>query len=191
LYVSRLEPENNALGVLQAYAALKTDMPLVIVGDAPYAAEYIKTLHQAAAPGVLFTGFQFGQAYQELRSHCYLYIQASEVGGTHPALVEGMAYGNCIVANDVPEHREVLGDCGWYYRKNDFLDLVDKLALLIADPELAQHLGKLAAERARQCYDWERVVDAYEKLLAQVCGVDLGTSSLETPSLQPVTKDVA
>ncbi|MEX0596706.1 MAG: DUF1972 domain-containing protein, partial [Candidatus Paceibacterota bacterium] len=40
LFVSRLEPENNALGVIQAYNQLDTEIPLVIVGDAPYAKEY-------------------------------------------------------------------------------------------------------------------------------------------------------
>ena len=44
LYVSRLEPENNALGVIQAYNMLQTDAPLVIVGDAPYADEYKQLL---------------------------------------------------------------------------------------------------------------------------------------------------
>ena len=35
LYVSRLEPENNALGVVEAYSRVKTDLPLVVVGDGP------------------------------------------------------------------------------------------------------------------------------------------------------------
>ena len=41
LYVSRLEPENNAHVVIQAYAGVDTDLPLAVVGDAPYASDYI------------------------------------------------------------------------------------------------------------------------------------------------------
>ncbi len=44
LYVSRLEPENNALAVLRAYRGVRGDVPLVLVGDAPYAAAYIAQL---------------------------------------------------------------------------------------------------------------------------------------------------
>lgn len=165
LYVSRLEPENNALGVIEAFGKVESDLKLVIVGDAPYAKAYKQKLIAAANSKVVFTGFQFEQAYHELRSHCYLYIQATEVGGTHPALVEAMAFGNCIVANDVPEHREVLGDSGRYYRKNDWRDLENQLRRLIAVPEEVQELGQRAAERASERYSWDRIVDQYEQML--------------------------
>ena len=38
LYVSRLEPENNAHLVVEAFEKVKTSKRLVVVGDAPYAA---------------------------------------------------------------------------------------------------------------------------------------------------------
>src|SRR3954469_4936811 len=41
LYVSRLEPENHALEVRQAFERVATPMKLALVGDAPYAEEYI------------------------------------------------------------------------------------------------------------------------------------------------------
>jgi len=165
LYVSRLEPENNALGVIQAYSRLKTDLPLCVVGDAPYAGEYIAELKRAAGKNVIFTGYQFGEAYHELQSNCYLYIQASEVGGTHPALVESMAHGNCIVANDVPEHREVLEGAGSYYHFNDFSDLSTVLSNLIAEPARVESFGTAAIGLARKKYSWEAIVDQYEALL--------------------------
>ncbi|MEZ4754193.1 MAG: hypothetical protein R3A13_07780 [Bdellovibrionota bacterium] len=34
-----------------------------------------------------------------------------------------MAYGNAVIANDVPEHREVLEDAGFYYPRNNFGEL--------------------------------------------------------------------
>lgn len=171
LYVSRLEPENNALGVIQAYNMLVAKglghMPLVIVGDAPYAKEYIANLRRVASANVIFTGFQFGEAYQELRSQCYFYIQATEVGGTHPALVEAMAYSNCVLANDTPEHREVLGDAGLYYRKNDFTELAKLMEKLLSDLALVQALGQSAKERANSLFSWEMIVDKYEALFLQ------------------------
>ncbi len=65
-----------------------------------------------ADPRVRFVGAIYGAGYRVLQSHAIAYVQATEVGGTHPALVEAMGAGNAILANDVPEHREILGDAG-------------------------------------------------------------------------------
>ena len=168
LYVSRLEPENNALGVIEAYNRLTTDYPLVIVGDAPYAKEYIKKIKSIAGPGVVFTGYQFAEAYQELQSNCYIYIQATEVGGTHPALIEAMSYGNCVIANGTPENIEVLADAGIFYSKNNFEELSAILNSLLQDQEKAQGLGESAQARAKAVYNWDKITDSYERLFLQM-----------------------
>ncbi|MCO6431630.1 MAG: glycosyltransferase [Deltaproteobacteria bacterium] len=170
LYVSRLEPENNALGVIKAYSRVNTTLPLVIVGDAPYAEDYKRSLRLAAEGSrVVFTGFQFGEAYQELQSNCYCYVQATEVGGTHPALIEAMAYGNCVIANGTPENREVLGETGMIYSKNDFSELSGLFEKILNEPETAREFGALAKERAEKVYNWEAIADLYERLFARLC----------------------
>jgi glycosyltransferase involved in cell wall biosynthesis len=169
LYVSRLEPENNALGVIQAYSKLKTEMPLVIVGDAPYADDYKRQLREAAAGlNVIFTGYQFGEAYQEFQSNCYLYIQATEVGGTHPALIESMSYGNCVISNGTPENIEVVGSAGVVFEKNNFNQLAEILGELLSDSNKVSELGKLASERVTQNYSWDSVVLRYEELIGSL-----------------------
>lgn len=164
LYVSRLEPENNALGVVRAFTAKKFGIPLVVVGDAPYAGDYIAKVKAAADQNVIFTGYQFGDAYHELQSNCLLYIQATEVGGTHPALVESMAHGNCIVANGTPENREVLGEAGEFYPVNDFKALADIIARLVEEPSAIERYRGLAKARADSLYRWDRITDQYESL---------------------------
>jgi glycosyltransferase involved in cell wall biosynthesis len=166
--VSRLEPENNALGVIRAYNQLNTDMPLVIVGDAPYAHDYKAQLRQAASRNVIFTGFQFGEAYEEFQSNCYCYVQATEVGGTHPALVESMSYGNCVIANGTPENLEVIGDAALSYPKNDFSELARLLGEVIADSDLVAQYGEKARARALSRYSWDAVVARYETLLTSL-----------------------
>lgn len=170
LYVSRLEPENNAHTVIEAYrragGLAGLGVPLVIVGDAPYATDYKRSLEQQAArvPGVQFTGYVFGAGYAELQSNATAYIQATEVGGTHPALVEAMGRGACIVANDVPEHREVLGDAGLYYERNDPADLAGILTMLVDRPDERERLGAEAARLAESTFSWAHVTDEYERL---------------------------
>ena len=154
LFVSRLEPENHAHTVIEGYrraGGLATlGVPLIVVGDAPYATDYKSRLESAAAttPGVRLTGYVFGEGYAELQSNAMAYVQATEVGGTHPALVEAMGRGAAIIANDVPEHREVLGEVGRYYARNDPDALADALTELVADPDDRARLGSAAAARA-------------------------------------------
>ena len=177
LYVSRLEPENNAHLVIEAYR--RAGGPeglggarLVVVGDAPYATEYKSSLEAAAlaTPGVLMTGYVFGDGYAELQSNALAYVQATEVGGTHPALVEAMGRGACIIANDVPEHREVLGDTGLYYARNDPDSLAAALRTVSTDEPGRRRLGDSAGARALAHYSWDHVTDEYEALFRRMCG---------------------
>lgn len=172
LYVSRLEPENNAHVAIAAYNQLpesaKKNLPLVIVGDAPYAKDYIDSLKAMAGPGVRFVGYQFGRAYTTLELFALMYIQATEVGGTHPALVESMGYANCIIANNTPEHHEVLGEAGVIYEWNSSAALSKEMARLIDNREAVVTHRRLAFERAQQLFDWERICDQYEELLIRV-----------------------
>jgi glycosyltransferase involved in cell wall biosynthesis len=163
LYVSRLEPENNAHVVIAAFAGVRTDLPLAVVGDAPYASTYIERLHATRDPRVRFLGAIYGDGYRILRSHATAYVQATEVGGTHPALVEAMGFGNAIVANDVPEHRETLGDAGRYYR--GAAELAAALQDVLDDPAIARDLGDRAHDRARSLFSWDAITDAYESWL--------------------------
>lgn len=174
LSVTRLEPENNAHVVLEAYrhaGDLATlGVRMVLVGDAPYATEYKRRLAALAAetPGVVMPGYIFGDGYVELQSNALAYLQAAEVGGTHPALVEAMSRGACIIANDVPEHREVLADAGLYYDRNDAASLVAVLRRAVADPALRARLGAAAAARAEAQFSWQHVTDEYEALFERL-----------------------
>jgi glycosyltransferase involved in cell wall biosynthesis len=175
LYVSRLEPENNAHLVIEAFKAVRTDLPLLIVGDAPYASAYIASLHQTQDSRVRFTGAIYGSGYRVLQSNALVYVQATEVGGTHPALVEAMGAGNAIVANDVPEHHETLADAGLYYAGP--VELADRLQRLIDDPERAEAFRLAARARAKSKYSWDAVANSYEAWFRSLIGED----GLEVP----------
>ena len=105
----------------------------------------------------------YGPGYRILRSHATACVQATQVGGTHPALVEAMGHGNAILANDVPEHRETLGDAGLYYR--GLGELADQLQVLLDDSRLAGELRRRAYQRAGERFGWEAITDAYETWL--------------------------
>lgn len=195
LYVSRLEPENNARLVVEAFKKVRTSHRLLIVGDAPYAHEYIKELRDCARRDrrILFTGFVFGDAYRALQQNAYCYVHATEVGGTHPALLEAMGYGNCVLTLATPENIEAVGDAGIPYA--DSKDLSVKLQSVLRDGAIVNQYRQRAQARVRERYDWEYVVDRYEDLFARMAGhasPHAGDLAFEDESAQvqtAVTKD--
>lgn len=166
LYVSRFEPENNPHRVVAAYRKAGGELPLVMVGGAPYAERFIAELRRDADPRVLFPGPIYGEGYRELLSSALAYVHATEVGGTHPALVEAMGYGNCLLVNDAPENREAAGDAGLWFRAAEPATLTALFDRVRSAPEEAAALGRRAAARAAERYSWPAVVDRYERLFA-------------------------
>lgn len=169
LFVSRFDPENNPLLVREAFDEIKNPQKkIVMVGDAPYADEYIRKVKETTNPNIIFTGYQFGDTYRELLSNAYFYIQATEIGGTHPALVEAMGAGNCVLANDVPEHREVLKNAGIFYKGRK--DLKDKMIMLMNEDAVVKEKGRLARLIVEAEYSWEKVVEGYEEMFEKMTG---------------------
>lgn len=166
LYVSRLEPENNAHVVIEAFEQVTTDLKLVIVGDAPYAQDYIRRLRSTPDPRIIFTGYVFGEGYRTLQQNAYCYVHATEVGGTHPALIEAMGFGNCVLVLDTPENREVVADAGLYF--GSVAELKLKLQHLADHPGLLPAYRKQAMTRIQANYDWEIVTDQYERLFVEL-----------------------
>lgn len=166
LYVSRMEPENNGLLVREAFEQVATDLKLALIGDAPYAAEYIARVRATTDPRIVIPGGIYGEGYRELTSHSFAYIHATEVGGTHPALIESMGRGALTLYLDTPENAEVAGDAGIPFTH---ANLADKLreVLEMSDGE-RQRWRERAARRIVERYSWQAVTEAYERLLKQL-----------------------
>ena len=163
LYVSRMEPENNGLLVRRAFEKIETDFKLALVGDAPYAVDYIRQIKDTNDRRVVIPGAVYGEGYRQLQSHCAVYVQATEVGGTHPALIEAMGRGALVLYLYTPESEEVVGDAGVAFQEDE---LAEKLQWAVRLPESERaEWGKRAQERIEKFYSWDAVTDQYETLL--------------------------
>ncbi len=168
LYVSRFEPENNAHIMVEAFERVKTEMPLVMVGDAPYGKPYINQLRATKDPRIKFVGSIYGAGYVTLQKNAFLYLHGNEVGGTNPALLEAMAFGNCVLANGVGFNREVIGNAGFWFRPGNVDDLKGKIEYLLSHPDHADECRKLAVERIRAHYSWDDVASQYEAFFVKL-----------------------
>jgi glycosyltransferase involved in cell wall biosynthesis len=165
LYVSRLEPENNADIVVRAFRDVPGDVPLVVVGDAPYARDYIARVRSAADGRVLFPGAIYGEGYRELLARAAVYVQATEVGGTHPALVEALGFGRIVCYHASPENVEVAGAAGLPFDVNRPEGLTRLLRDVLDDPAGYSVFQDRARRRVHESYRWDDVTDRYEALL--------------------------
>lgn len=168
LYVSRLEPENNAHLLVKAFEQVTTDKKLLVVGSAPFNNAYIQRLKSTQDKRILFPGALYGDTYRALQANAYVYINAMEVGGTHPAILEAMGAGNCVLVSDIEYNEETVGDTGVTFRNKDVEDLRSKIQRLADDPEEVRRFRKAAVERVRTLYSWDHIVDEYERLFAQL-----------------------
>jgi glycosyltransferase involved in cell wall biosynthesis len=106
----------------------------------------------------------FGQGYKEFQSNAFCYIHATSVGGTHPALIEGMGYGNCVIVNGTPENIEVVGDAAIIFDENSEEALYKKLDYVINGNCPIDEYKKKAQEKIKENYSWNSIAEKYESL---------------------------
>ena len=144
---------------------MHTDFKLAIIGDAPYAASYIRRVKDTRDPRIVIPGAIYGEGYRQLQSHCAVYVQATEVGGTHPALIEAMGRGALVLYLETPESTEVASNVAVPFRD----DLVEKMQWAVNLPASERAAwGERAMRRVESLYSWNTVTDAYEGLFRRL-----------------------
>ena len=164
LFVGRLVPEKGIHYLIEAFNELETNIRLVIVGESSFTDKYVSYLHSISGKNVEFLGFVQPQALKDLYKNAYLFVLPSEVEGLPISLLEAMSYGNCALVSDIPECREVVEDCGVYFRRGDYLDLKNKLQYLIDNIQAVNEMGRRARKRIAEYYNWEHIVNDLEAL---------------------------
>jgi len=166
--VARLERENNTDLIIQEYVSSGVDMPLVIVGDAPYDKEYMEILKSLANKNVVFIGRIDDQAkLNSLYKWAYLYLHGHEVGGTNPSLLRAMGLGTAPLVIDVPFNLSVIEKCGFAFSSIEG-NLSDILKELIKNPQEVEKIGMLSKERADHFYTWDDVAERYRDYFEKI-----------------------
>lgn len=170
LFAARLVREKGAHYLIDAYKRLKTDLKLVIAGDAQHEDAYKSDLYRLAEgnKNIIFPGFVTGKALYELFTNCYLFVLPSEIEGLPTVLLEAMSYGNCCLVSDISENLEALNDFGYSFRNTDVNSLTEKLKYLISNPNAVETVKKHAREYVLENYLWDKIADEFEKLYKTV-----------------------
>ena len=168
LVASRLVPENNADLIVRAFERVKTSRKLAIAGNANYRSAFVDRLKETKDARVKFLGHVGNAGHvKELHCNAYAYVHGHSLGGTNPALLKALGYGNCVLALGTAFNREVLQDYGILF-ENDASDLARRIQEIEDDPLIAAKYRERAPQRIREAYTWENITDQYEELFLQL-----------------------
>jgi glycosyltransferase involved in cell wall biosynthesis len=137
-----------------------------ICGDGPM----LEELRAAAASSrtkVVFHGWIENQSdfYRNLLGSAAIYVLASERENSSIALLEGMSSGCATITSNTTGCPETLGNAGVLVRPANSDDLRQAILSITGNDDLRLSLQQRAVERVRKIFDWERIVDSYEKEL--------------------------
>lgn len=176
LYFGRLSAEKGVDDLLRAMQQVP-QMRLIIAGDGPQRKELQDLAAALGLANVEFTG-HLGPAQRDsliaqsrftvLPSHAY-----ETLGKT---ILESYAKGRAVVASDLGSRRELVrhGETGLLYRTGDANALANAIAMLGANPELAEKMGHAGWKFVRQRHTpeehFQRLFSLYEGLVARKTG---------------------
>jgi len=165
--VTRFEPENHVLEIVQGYRQSTATRPLVVVGSAPYADEYTAAINEAAGddPRIQLVGGVWDQELlDQLYANALTYLHGHSVGGTNPSLLRAMGAGTPVIGYDVDFNHEVLDGMGWYFSTPAGVAVAVEEAE--SDPVTTAGVGSSLRSRASTRFDWNDVSQKYADLAA-------------------------
>lgn len=172
LFIGRLEKRKGARLAIKGFVELKKLNPnatLKIAGDGPLRRSLQNYVRDMGIKDIQFLGYIDDKTKLDLLSRCGIYTSPALYGESFGiVLAEAMAMQAPIVAHPNDGYR-------WVLRGTGRLSLVDcrtpvayaeRMHLLMEDDDLRKLWQRWAAKHVKQ-FDYEKIVDAYEKLYLQ------------------------
>jgi len=164
LFVGRFIPDKGLHYLVPAYARLKTDKQLVLIGGSPHPSEYEQNLLACTDPRVRFPGYVYGGEVHALMRNCYAYVQPSDLEGLSPVILESAYLGAPVICSDIEANRYALREYGIYFAKSNPEDLAEKLAAALNDPVWLKAQGEAQMQHVKVQFSWDQVVAQHLKI---------------------------
>ncbi len=174
LFVGAIEPKKNVGRLLDAYASMDVDLPLVIVGkkgwlwedelgktgllDSKTSRKTVKLLEYVSVESL---------RYLYRGAFCLVFPSLYEGFGLPP--LEAMNFGCPVITSNVSCLPEICGSAALYVDPYSVRDIKEKVETLLADPALRQRLvqaGKVNAQMFSMENYVKRLHQAYAKALS-------------------------
>lgn len=149
---------------IKGYLISKTKgkRPLIIIGktNTPHGRELVEKYRKEES--IVFVGGIYDYSkLNSIRHFAFAYFHGHSVGGTNPSLLEAMASGCFILANNNIFNKAVLKENSIYYSSAEEVAEVLNLIDFLAEKYKATYVNNNLCE-IRQEYSWEKLVDEHE-----------------------------
>lgn len=175
LAVSRLVPEKGLDVLVDALEAMAgagepCPLPVAVAGQARQPTAFSAALAaraERAVPPVRLLGVQPAGVVHGLYRGARALVAPSRAEGNPLTVIEAMAHGLCVVASDIPPHRDLLDDTGILVPVGDAEALAAALHRVAVDPDGTRELGRRARARieASAEHQWDGVALRTESVL--------------------------
>jgi glycosyltransferase involved in cell wall biosynthesis len=144
---------------------------------------------------ILFDQWMPYDFMSELTASSDILISPTGHEGFNVPLIEGMASGNFVITTDIPNHREILGDCGMYVSPSETVGIVndnqqtgykgtevkvpssqalyESLAYAISNPELRKVKAIEGVQRVHKEYALHNIADSWINLINKMSNYNM------------------
>jgi rhamnosyl/mannosyltransferase len=170
LFVGRLAAQKNLPLLIEAVAQMQTSVFLDIVGEGELKENLEALIQEKRLQNVQLHGRKTGSELLEFYKSADIFVLPSLKEGLSNAMLEALAAGLPVVASNLPEIRQILGESAVLIQDPTAAKYAKTLDALLSDKQAIQNLSILSVQKARS-YSWENVLDATEDLYKETCMV--------------------
>jgi glycosyltransferase involved in cell wall biosynthesis len=172
LFVGRLSPEKGLRTLLEAWARLRTAIPLHIVGDGPLRGEQTEFVQKHGLSGICFRGnLQRSETLAAMKGACYLVVPSESYEGMPLAVLEAYAAGTPVISSRMGTMQELIrdGKTGLHFTPFDADDLARKAEWAWVHPKEMGAMGKQARHEYESKYtaatNYRTLMDIYQRAI--------------------------
>lgn len=168
LFVGAIEPRKNLVRLFDAYAAMDTEKPLVVVGKRAWLWEEAVKSGERLSGRVKFLDYVPSRDLGYLYSGALFFIFPSLYEGFGLPPLEAMFYGCPVITSNVSSLPEVCGNAALYIDPYDILSIKDAIQALLESPKMREKLSEAGKKRS-EIFNVENcaraLYSAYRKIL--------------------------
>lgn len=172
LFVGAIEPKKNVGRLIDAYAGIDTDMPLVIVGKKAWLWEEqlarLDRLPSSKRSKIILLDYVSKADLRYLYAGAYCFVFPSLYEGFGIPVLEAMSFGCPVITSKVASLPEVGGKAALYIDPYNALDISMAMTRLLNSPSLCQSLiqnGHEQLEKFSQTSYERRIQEGYLSIL--------------------------
>ncbi len=164
LYGGRIDPGKGCEELIEYFSAYVKDG-----GDATLALMGVKLMALPEEPFIRFAGLLSDPERVQALEAATVVVCPSPYESLSLLALEAFSVGTPVLANarsDVLVEHSVRSNAGLYYANRD--EFVECLRLLVDDGQLRQTMGRNGREYVQKNYQWDVVLDKYERVFAKL-----------------------